>query len=205
MSGLRHPSPEVDDSNPLHDATWLYSYADLMTQLLIFAILMVAVVGVKGMPTEQQAMKADLTQTVREIESFVKQSKTEGDISIDRAADRLIIRMKSAILFHEGQAELTGKAEEVLAGIAPLLARAPSPLRVEGHTDNVPIKSSQFPSNWELSSARAISVVRYLEDQGIETTRLSVAGYGEFHPIIDNDTSEHRALNRRVEIVVLGG
>jgi len=126
-------------------------------------------------------------------------------MAVDRAADRLVIRMKSAILFAEGQAALTPRAEDVLAGLAPLLARAPSRLRVEGHTDDLRISSPQFPSNWELSTARAISVVGYLEGHGISRDRLSVAGYGEFHPLAPNDSAERRALNRRVEIVVLGG
>jgi chemotaxis protein MotB len=200
-----HRATREDDSNPLHDATWLYSYADLMTQLLIFAILMVTVLGVKKPEPIPKPKKDELVETVEEVEKYVKESGLADSMAIDRAADRLVIRMKSAILFKEAQASLTPQAERVLAGLAPVLARAPSMLRVEGHTDDVPIKSSQFPSNWELSTARAISVIRYLEDRGIDRARLSVAGYGEFHPIAPNDSSERRALNRRVEIVVLGG
>jgi chemotaxis protein MotB len=200
-----HRAAREDDSNPLHDATWLYSYADLMTQLLIFAILMVTVLGVKEQKPIPQQKKDDLLETVEQVEKYVKESGLTESMAVDRAADRLVIRMKSAILFKEGQASLTSQAEEVLAGLAPVLARAPSMLRVEGHTDDVPIKSSQFPSNWELSTARAISVIRALEELGIDRARLSVAGYGEFHPIAPNDSGERRALNRRVEIVVLGG
>ncbi len=199
----RHRVAQADDSNPLHDATWLYSYADLMTQLLIFSILMLAVLGLKE-PTKQK--KADpLVETVKQVEQFVKDSGLSDSMAIDKASDRLVIRMKSAILFSEAQAQLTPKAEAVLAGLAPVLAKAPSKLRVEGHTDDVPIHSAQFPSNWELSTARAISVISYLEAHGIDRARLSVAGYGEFHPFSENVSAEARALNRRVEIVVLGG
>lgn len=206
MRGKGHRAAREDDSNPLHDATWLYSYADLMTQLLIFAILMLAVLGVKTPQAPvPQPKKDELVETVEQVERYVKESGLSDSMAVDRAADRLVIRMKSAILFKEGQAALTGQAERVLAGLAPVLARAPSMLRVEGHTDDVPIKSAQFPSNWELSTARAISVIRYLEDHGIDRVRLSVAGYGEFHPIAPNDSVDRRALNRRVEIVVLGG
>ncbi len=201
----RRASEEGDDSNPLHDATWLYSFADLMTQLLIFAILMVSVIGVKMMPPDQQQKQRELQETVAEIEKFIKDSRLSESMAVDRAADRLVIRMKSAILFDEGKADLTAGARQVLAGMAPLLAKAPSLLRVEGHTDNVPIRSAAYPSNWELSTNRAISVVRYLEERRIDPARLSVAGYGEHHPIIKNDSAEHRAMNRRVEIVVLGG
>jgi chemotaxis protein MotB len=204
VRGGRHRAVREDDSNPLHDATWLYSYADLMTQLLIFSILMLAVLGLKK-PTKEQQRRDDLVETVEQVEKFVKESGLADSMAVDRAADRLVIRMKSAILFAEAQATLTGQAERVLAGLAPVLARAPSRLRVEGHTDDVPIHVPQFPSNWELSTARAISVIRYLEEHGIARERLSVAGYGEFHPLAPNDGAERRALNRRVEIVVLGG
>ncbi len=200
-----HRAAREDDSNPLHDATWLYSYADLMTQLLIFSILMLAVLGLKP-PTKQERKREDeLLETVKQVEKFVKESGLADSMAIDRAADRLVIRMKSAILFAEAQAALTPQAEKVLAGLTPVLAKAPSRLRVEGHTDDLKIHSAAFPSNWELSTARAISVTKYLEDHGIDRARLSVAGYGEFHPLAPNDSGERRALNRRVEIVVLGG
>ena len=205
MRGRGHRAAREDDSNPLHDATWLYSYADLMTQLLIFSILMLAVLGLKK--PEQHPQKRDdaLLETVKQVEQFVKESGLSDSMAVDRAADRLVIRMKSAILFAEGQAALTPGAQEVLAGLTPVLAKAPSRLRVEGHTDDLRISSPQFPSNWELSTARAISVVGFLEEHGIARDRLSVAGYGEFHPLAPNDSAERRALNRRVEIVVLGG
>lgn len=204
MRGPRHRAAREDDSNPLHDATWLYSYADLMTQLLIFSILMLVALGLKK-PTVPTPKKDDLRETVELVEKFVEESGLADSMVLDRAADRLVIRMKSAILFSEGQAALTPSAERALAGLAPLLSRAPSRLRVEGHTDDLAINSAQFPSNWELSTARAISVIRYLEDHGITRDRLSVAGYGEFHPLAPNDGPERRAANRRVEIVVLGG
>ncbi|WP_242394598.1 OmpA/MotB family protein [Anaeromyxobacter oryzisoli] len=205
-----HRASREDDSNPLHDAAWLFSYADLMTQLLIFSILMLVVLGLKApqkSQKDQQRAQRDqaLVETVTQVEKFVKESGLADSMAVDRASDRLVIRMKSAILFAEAKASLTPEAERVLAGLAPVLARAPSRLRVEGHTDDLVIRSAEFPSNWELSTARAISVTQYLEDHGIDRTRLSVAGYGEFHPLVANDGPEHRAQNRRVEIVVLGG
>jgi chemotaxis protein MotB len=203
--GRQSPPREGDDSNPLHDATWLYSYADLMTQLLIFSILMIAVLGMKKPTAQQSRRQANLDETVEQVEKFVKDSGLGESMALDRAADRLVIRMKSAILFGEAQAALTPQAEKVLAGLTPVLARAPSRLRVEGHTDDIPIRAREFPSNWELSTARAISVIRYLEEHGIARDRLSVAGYGEFKPLAPNDSADRRALNRRVEIVVLGG
>lgn len=205
MRKTGHRAAREDDSNPLHDATWLYSYADLMTQLLIFSILMLAVLGLQQPKERERQRDRDLLETVEQVEKYVKDSGLADSMAIDRAADRIVIRMKSAILFQEAQASLTPRAESVLEGLVPVLSRAPSLLRVEGHTDDVPIRSTQFPSNWELSAARAISVVRYLEERGIGRERLSVGGYGEFHPLAPNDSADRRALNRRVEIVVLGG
>src|SRR5512138_3390916 len=175
FKGKGHQVAHDDDSNPLHDATWLYSYADLMTQLLIFSILMLAVLGLKA-PSKKEQRDDQLLETVRQVEQFVKDSGLTDSMAVDRASDRIVIRMKSAILFSEAKAELTPQAREVLSGLAPVLARSPSRLRVEGHTDDVPIRSAAFPSNWELSTARAISVIRYLEEHGIDRNRLSVAG-----------------------------
>jgi chemotaxis protein MotB len=210
-----HRVQREDDSNPLHDATWLYSYADLMTQLLIFSILMLVVLGLKEMNPElmkesqqqQELAKkaAELTKAVEELQAYVKKQGLGDAMVLDRSSDRMVIRMKSAILFAEGQAALTPAALDIIGGLAPALGRTANALRIEGHTDDVPIRSAQYPSNWELSTARAISVAQRLEGAGVLRTRLSVAGYAEFHPIVANDGAEHRAQNRRVEIVVLGG
>ena len=196
----------ADDSNPLEDATWLYSYADLMTQLLLFAVLMVTVGGLKPpKKPEEPAVKADpRAEAVRALDQLVQQANMKDAVAIDRGADRLVVRMKSKLLFGEGQANLGAQAEVVLGELVQLLAKLPQKVRVEGHTDDVPMRSEQFPSNWELSSARAISVVRYLEEHGVDRQRLSAAGYGEFHPIAANDGAERRSLNRRVELVLLG-
>ena len=215
FKGKGHRVEREDDSNPLHDATWLYSYADLMTQLLIFSILMLVVLGLKELKPEAQQQSeqaraeaqkaAELARTVDELQAYVK-SKALGDaMVIDRSADRMVIRMKSAILFKEGQAVLAPSARTIIDGLVPALSRTANKLRIEGHTDDVPIATALFPSNWELSTSRAISVADLLEEGGIDRTRLSVAGYAEFHPLIANDGAEQRAQNRRVEIVVLGG
>jgi chemotaxis protein MotB len=215
FKGKGHQVGREDDSNPLHDATWLYSYADLMTQLLIFSILMLAVLGLKELKPETQrqteeakaqaAKAAELARAVEELQAYVKRQGLEDAMAIDRSADRMVIRMKSAILFKEGQAVLTPGAREIIDEIVPALSRTANRIRIEGHTDDVPIATEQFPSNWELSSARAISVAARLEGGGIDRGRLSVAGYAEFHPLVKNDGADQRAQNRRVEIVVLGG
>ena len=203
---MKRSGPAQPEAGPLQDAVWLYSYADLMTQLLIFSILMITVIGLDKptAPTETKPAADPLASTVTELQRTVKDTGLSSAVAVDRGGDRVIIRIKSTLLFDEAQATLTGAAKEALSALVEVLGRLDNAIRVEGHTDDVPMKSTQFPSNWELSSARAISVVRYLEEHGLPKERLSVAGYGPFHPMLANDSAEHRAQNRRVEIVVLG-
>jgi chemotaxis protein MotB len=107
-------------------------------------------------------------------------------------------------LFDSGKADLKSEAIRLLDKIAPVLKQSQRPIRVEGHTDNVPIHTKEFPSNWELSTARAVNVLRYLvEKHEIPPQIISAAGYGEYHPIVPNDTAQNRSRNRRVEIIIL--
>jgi chemotaxis protein MotB len=108
------------------------------------------------------------------------------------------------VLFGSGSASLSGGAPSILDAIGEPLSRIPNEIAVEGHTDNSPISTSQFPSNWELSTARSTSVARYLVDHtGVTPTRVGALGYGEFRPVVPNDTAAHKAQNRRVEVIVL--
>lgn len=205
----RSRGPPEDDSSPLDDASWLYSYADLMTQLLIFSVLMLTAMGVQPLKPAAAAAApttapSPLTELQLEVERMARESGLSEVLTVDRSADRLTIRLKSAILFPEAQDRLTRSAEGVLDELTPILVRTRHKLRVDGHTDDVGISSPAFPSNWELSAARAISVARYLESRGVASERFSVAGFGEFHPMVPNLSASSRALNRRVEIVVLG-
>ena len=113
------------------------------------------------------------------------------------------IEIKSNILFTSGSADLATPAEEILARMGDILSRYPNPLMVEGFTDNMPIQNSIFPSNWELSSARAASVVRLFETSGVDSIRMSSVGFGEHRPKQPNDTAEGRSQNRRVIVVVM--
>lgn len=115
----------------------------------------------------------------------------------------LEIEIKSNILFPIGSADLAEPAEVILAQMGDILARYPNPLMVEGFTDNMPIQNSVFPSNWELSSARAASVVRLFETTSVDSIRMSSVGFGEHRPKVPNDTPEQRAQNRRVIVVVM--
>ncbi len=113
------------------------------------------------------------------------------------------LEMNSELLFLSGEAALSKKAQPVLKEIAQIINSLPNAINVEGHTDNVPISNLKFPSNWELSSARATSVVQELVNAGIDPTHLSAVGYGEFHPIGDNTSEEGRFKNRRVTMVLM--
>ncbi len=148
--------------------------------------------------------KQELEKKSSEYEALSKSLSTEiqaGRIQISELQGKMTVRLAEKVLFPSGSATLAkdGKAtlEKVADAFKDLKDRI---VRVEGHTDNVPIKSAKFPSNWELSAARAIAVVRFLQDHGVDPTKLAAAGYGEFQPIAANDTPEGRSQNRRIEI-----
>lgn len=115
-----------------------------------------------------------------------------------------MVRFADQVFFDLGKADLKPEAVEILNRLGPILKGIPNPIRIEGHTDNLPINTAQFPSNWELSTYRATRVIRYfIEELGFSPDKLSAAGYGEYRPIADNDTPEGRSLNRRVDIVII--
>jgi chemotaxis protein MotB len=116
----------------------------------------------------------------------------------------LEVEIRADVLFPSGVANLSPQALAPLRDLANILAGFANPLRVEGHTDNVPIATAEFPSNWELSAARAASVARLLIDTGIDPHRLAISGRGEFQPEASNATEEGRNHNRRVKLIVLG-
>jgi len=124
-------------------------------------------------------------------------------VGINRHDFWVELEMNSELLFASGSAELSSKALPVLEKVAEVVREVPNVINVEGYTDNVPIATGIYPSNWDLSSARATSVVKALEKNNIPPTRLSAVGYGEFHPIADNASEEGRFKNRRVVLVLM--
>ncbi len=114
------------------------------------------------------------------------------------------MRLSDHALFDIGMADISPKAIPLLKKVGAIIAGSPYEVRVEGHTDDVPIKTARYPSNWELSTARAVTVLRYfIETCGISSRRLSAEGFAEYHPVAPNDSIENRAQNRRVEIIFL--
>lgn len=127
-----------------------------------------------------------------------------GQLDVTLVNGRLVINMPQDILFRSGSADVSREGQAAITQVAAVLRDfTDRQFQVEGHSDNVPISTRTFPSNWELSAARALSVVHILQAGGVQPTSLSAAGYGEFHPVAPNDTRDNRAKNRRIEIVIL--
>ena len=150
--------------------------------------------------------KEELEKRSSEYESLaqsLKQEISEGKIELSELKGRMTVQLKDKILFASGSARVGKEGEAALTKIADALKTVQGKIiRVEGHTDDVPTGGGQFPTNWELSLARAMAVVRSLQDAGVDPTALSAAGYGQYQPIAANDSPENRSLNRRIEIVL---
>lgn len=128
----------------------------------------------------------------------------EMNVHFEETSEGLMIRFPEKVMYASGSADLSDKGKLAVTNVAKVLQRFTYKVRIEGYTDDVPISNSQFRSNWELSSARAISVMRELVDSnGMPASRFMVAGWGEYHPIVDNANAENRAMNRRVEMLIL--
>lgn len=229
--------PEAEKEN--HER-WVISYADLITLLLGFFIILYSTaqidltkfeqlsvglsqafnVGVKDGTGEGSAVldggrgilpgpintgnvDADL-ELLRQALGAQAGLPLQGSVQVDRVEDGIVIRLADQLLFSSASADLRPDALPILELVGDLVAGFPNEVRIEGHTDNVPLVTDNYPSNWELSSARATAVLRYLTEQrGVDPARTYAAGYGEHRPIAANDTPEGRALNRRADVVLI--
>ena len=161
-----------------------------------------------GAPDAKSTIKLsqELGAMVEKIDAMIEEQHLQEKIKVSGRGVDLVIHMDDAALFSTGSAELHDSAARLLEAMAPILKESPHPIRVEGHTDDQPISTERYPSNWELSAARAVSVLRFLsERREIPRDRLTAVGYGEYRPLVPNDTPEQQAKNRRVNIVLLGG
>lgn len=160
------------------------------------------------LPKERPPISEQNLRTINDISQQLSSALadliTNEDVSIKQTEDWLEVEINSNFLFASGDARLAREAVPVIGQIADVLAPVSNPLQVEGFTDDQPINTPRFPSNWELSAARAASVVNLLDRFGIEPGRMSAIGYGEFKPITDNETELGRQKNRRVVLVILG-
>jgi chemotaxis protein MotB len=153
---------------------------------------------------EDEALQVQLRQMTDDLQVAMQVLIDQDMIRVQRAPSWVEVEIKTDILFPSGSAEIETAAVAILERLAAILADRPYPIRIEGHTDNRPIKTAQFPSNWELSAARAARIVRLFEQRGITASRMVVAGMGENQPLADNTTPEGRNRNRRVALVILG-
>jgi chemotaxis protein MotB len=149
-------------------------------------------------------VKEDLNEVRKDLEQRLSNQVATHTVSIQMGRDGLVISLREAGFFDSGSAEPKPETLPTLRQIAISLSQTPYDLRIEGHTDNIPIHTAEFDSNWELSTARATRIARLLlELQTIAPERISAAGFAEFHPVASNDSDEGRAENRRVDLVVL--
>lgn len=155
----------------------------------------------QAMNTFQQELKK-LKDIQQQINTMIKQEHLENQVSVTFANNQLELNLGEAILFERGKADLKPNAVSVLSRIGKLFLVTDTNVTVEGYTDNIPISSVQYPSNWELSAARASSVVRLLEHMGLPANRFIILGRGETHPLMPNTSEQNRAKNRRVKITL---
>ncbi|MDD5688185.1 MAG: flagellar motor protein MotB [Elusimicrobia bacterium] len=202
-----------DDSDQSSSSIWLIIYSDLMTNLMLFFLMLwglsqssfetytEATKSIQERITKQkvEAVKEEPKYEVKEEnvpENFRAVTKPKSDL------EGIRIVFNAPIFFDSGKADLKSSATETLSELASWLNDVPYTVIVEGHTDNTPI-TKRYSSNWELSIDRARSVVIFLQNKGIDPKRLVLAGYGEHQPLYPNDTEEHRQLNRRIEINIV--
>lgn len=156
---------------------------------------------------EAAERKAEREKRIAEYKKLVQRFKSltdAGELSIKIVDGRMVVALPSDVLFSSGSARLSAKGQETIKKVSQLLVNIEDKkFQVEGHTDNVPIRSAKYPSNWELASARALNVVKMMESSGMPPHRLSAASYGPNRPVQKNDTREGKQANRRIEVVVV--
>lgn len=218
------------EDEPKQGATWLATYGDMVTLLLCFFVLLysfssldmakfrqvaislqsalrgVLVGGVALGPhdvLEDEREQEQLDEAFSEIDRYLQESGLKGAVVVQYEERGLVIRFLDTVLFDLARADLKSEALGILDKISEVLHKVPNQVAVEGHTDNLPIHTSEFPSNWWLSTARANRVVEYFISRcGLSPARLSVVGYGEYRPLVPNTSETNRAQNRRVEILI---
>ncbi|MDP1558015.1 MAG: flagellar motor protein MotD [Nitrosomonas sp.] len=236
---------------PDHHDRWLVSYADFITLLFAFFVVMYAISSVNEgkykvlghslvnafgshssspgqfathdlsstmipLPilrepepeADEQAKKKDAQQKeMRRMATDIMQALAplvqNGKVSVTQSAQGITVEINASVLFSPAQAQLAESSSLTLRAIAEVVKGHTHEIRVEGHTDDLPINTLSYPSNWELSTARASSVIRLFIDNGVDTSRLTALGYGENRPVALNNTPEGRARNRRVTIMIM--
>jgi len=201
-------APEVDElaSGDGHE-TWALSYIDLLLLMVTLFVLLLSFQQqeVKEKGLKQKEMPSTASVKVKQPRAYLDQaylSDLKDKVSVIEEHNVIKLAMSDSILFLPADAALSISGEEVLDEIALMLQQRPWHILVEGHTDDRPISTPRYLSNWELSSARASSVTRYLISRGIKPQRLSAIGYADTRPLVSNKTEQGRGENRRVALVL---
>ncbi|MCY6959609.1 OmpA family protein [Clostridium brassicae] len=229
---------------PKENNDWLATYADTITLLMTFFVLLYAFsmvdqtkfqqiaasmnsvltgnnatsilemntsgdVPVTGSPVDmgpKQTGNTEKESMYNKIKSFVDSNKLKDTIEIRKDSRGVVMELKDNVLFDTAEADIKESSKPILDKINSLLATLPNEIIVEGHTDNVPIRNYKYASNWELSTQRAVNVLKYfVEVKGQNPKRFQAAGYGEYRPIAQNNNDTNRAKNRRVNILITAG
>lgn len=212
-------------------ANWLTTYSDLVTLLMCFFVLLFAFSTVDADKFRQVAISLQtalrgvldggvslgpvevldehdleeqlMEEAFLEIDVYLEEAGLKGAVVVMYEERGLVVRFLDTILFPRAKADLRLEASDILDRVARVFEKVPNQIAVEGHTDNLPIQTWEFPSNWWLSTARANRVVEYfITKHNIAPNRLSAVGYGEYRPLMPNDSENNRAQNRRVEILI---
>ena len=223
-------------NDDMGESSWMDTYADTITLLLTFFILLYSMSAVDSQKLKQLSealqkslegstavtkvmdindIKVDIDKAKKDakevkedlekkVNKVIENNNLNNVIKVRQEDRGIILQLDETILFDSGRDELKPTSIQALDTITTLVNGMDNDILVEGHTDNVLIHNSRFASNWDLSTARAVSVVSYfVEKKGIKPTRFAVKGYGEFKPLVDNSTPENRAINRRVDILIV--
>lgn len=221
-----------EEERPENLERWLLTYADLITLLMIFFVLMYTISNINAQKFAQVASSLSaalagrsghlldnpgpsliegqsgeevrMAELAADLEKYVEEAGLGGRIRISVEERGVVVSIRDTLLFPKGSADLTPEAREIIRKLGEMIKPLDHYLRIEGHTDNLPIHTAQFPSNWELSAARATNVVQVLvQEVKFPPHRLSTTGYGEYRPLVPNDSEENRAINRRVDLAIL--
>jgi len=240
---MRRRRKYLDQRQSDNHERWLVSYADFITLLFAFFVVMYALSSVSegkyrvlsdslvsafgakpvariepaaqplsrdlplrriSKPADPQARQRELMRGMaQDILKVLDSLVRDGQVKVTQSNRGVSVEINASVLFASGQAQLRPDSGRALQQVAKVLATTEQGIDVEGYTDDAPIRTSQFPSNWELSAARASSVVRLFIDNGVAEARLSAIGYGPNRPVTSNDTPAGRARNRRVTVTIL--
>ncbi|MEZ4702899.1 MAG: flagellar motor protein MotB [Rhodothermales bacterium] len=224
---------EIEEEPAPSAPFWLVTYGDMVTLLLTFFVMIVAMSEIKkdrlmeamsyfkgrqsvfdnaqpipvipqDDPQDAEEQKREQAERVESLMEFIEEEGLQGHVEVNYKESTVHIVITDSVMFSSGSAQLLSTAQRVLAKIATVASDSSNTLTVIGHTDNIPIRTSAFPSNWELSASRAASVVRFLLTQrsALPPDHYQAIGKGEFQPVASNRTPEGRSRNRRIELLI---